>query len=428
MEVFYKRSMSCNYLVLQEPDEEVQDTYQIHILLENQIAGLCACKIQRVDGKELFYYEITGCQTLENLFEARKFKRKDLEELFLAVVRVTENLDGYLMNRDNLFLNPSYIYRNLDNGEYLFLWFPQGSRMADREFQNLTEYILPRIEHQDEQAVTMGYGIYKESVENGLRTEQLKAYIYAETEENSDRNRENPVYEEETEKERERQKILDNFYSEEDEAEQGISFKEKIFACAGVLLLAVLFLAVRNFTDISVGYLCLAMALILAVTGGGVTAWYLFRKRVRTEKKENMSFREWETEETKVEIEKAEVSLPEQKVQAEVGKTVVLHGDSIAVPYLRQADNEYGRQYFLKKEVNVIGKNKDCVDIWLNIATISRIHAKIIRKAEGDFLIDLNSRNGTLLNGRCMNPEEEYLLEDESIIIFAESPFYYHCS
>lgn len=68
------------------------------------------------------------------------------------------------------------------------------------------------------------------------------------------------------------------------------------------------------------------------------------------------------------------------------------------------------------------------MDIWLNVATISRIHAKIVRKTEGDFLIDLNSRNGTLLNGRYINPEEEYLLEDKSIIVFAESRFCYYCS
>lgn len=129
----------------------------------------------------------------------------------MAVVRVMENLDEYLMNRDFLLLHPSYIYRNLDSGAYLFIWFPQGSRMADLEFQNLTEYILPRIDHQDEAAVTLGYGVYKESVESGLRTETLKTYIYTEIQEKKDEWRENPVYEEETEKEKERQKILDDF-------------------------------------------------------------------------------------------------------------------------------------------------------------------------------------------------------------------------
>ncbi|HIX30275.1 MAG TPA: FHA domain-containing protein [Candidatus Blautia stercoravium] len=425
MEVSYKRSMSCSYLVLQEPDEEFQNTYQTHILLENQIVGLCSCKIQKIDGKEFFYYEITGCQTLCNLFETKKFKRKDLEELFLAVVRVMENLDGYLMNRDSLLLNPSYIYRNLDNGEYLFIWFPQGSRMADREFQNLTEYILPRIHHQDEDAVTLGYGIYKESVESGLRTESLKAYIYTEIQEKKDEPRENPVYEEETEKEKERQRILDDFYNAEEE-EQGISLREKVPACTVMILLIVLFLTIRNFTDISVGYLCLGAAALLAVIGGGAAVWYLLGRGVRAEKKKNIPSWEWERAED--EAEKMEMPLQEKEEQEEVGKTVVLHGENAAVPYLQQAENEFGRQYFLQKEVNVIGKKKDCVDIWLNVATISRIHAKIVRKTEGDFLIDLNSRNGTILNGRYINPEEEYLLEDKSTIIFAESRFCYYCS
>ena len=151
----------------------------------------------------------------------------------------------------------------------------------------------------------------------------------------------------------------------------------------------------------------------------------MLRKGVRAEKKKSIS--SWEGEPAEDEAEKIEMPLQEKEEQEEVGKTVVLHGENTAVPYLQQ-DNEFGRQYFLKKEVNVIGKKKDCVDIWLNVATISRIHAKIVRKTEGDFLIDLNSRNGTLLNGRYINPEEEYLLEDKSIIVFAESRFCYYCS
>ena len=152
----------------------------------------------------------------------------------------------------------------------------------------------------------------------------------------------------------------------------------------------------------------------------------MLRKGVRAEKKKSIS--SWEGEPAEDEAEKIEMPLQEKEEQEEVGKTVVLHGENTAVPYLQQDDNEFGRQYFLKKEVNVIGKKKDCVDIWLNVATISRIHAKIVRKTEGDFLIDLNSRNGTLLNGRYINPEEEYLLEDKSIIVFAESRFCYYCS
>ena len=215
MEVSYKRSMSCNYIILQGSEGEALKTYQTRILLENQMPGLLPCKHQKIDGKEHFYYEITGCQTLYHLFENRKFSRKNLETLFLAVVRMMESLDQYLMSRDCLLLNPAYIYQNLDTEDYLFMWFPLGEECADKEFQNLTEYILPRIDHQDEAAVTMGYSVYKEAVEIGLKTERIKEHIYGGMQEKKESRKEDSGDREDTQKEWERQKILDNFYNDE---------------------------------------------------------------------------------------------------------------------------------------------------------------------------------------------------------------------
>ena len=45
--------------------------------------------------------------------------------------------------------------------------------------------------------------------------------------------------------------------------------------------------------------------------------------------------------------------------------------------------------------------------------TISRVHAKIICRNNQTFLIDLNSRNGTELDGEIIQPETEYLLKEE---------------
>ena len=432
MEVSYKRSMSCNYIILQGSEGEALKTYQTRILLENQMPGLLPCKHQKIDGKEHFYYEITGCQTLYHLFENRKFSRKNLETLFLAVVRMMESLDQYLMSRDCLLLNPAYIYQNLDTEDYLFMWFPLGEECADKEFQNLTEYILPRIDHQDEAAVTMGYSVYKEAVEIGLKTERIKEHIYGGMQEKKESRKEDSGDREDTQKEWERQKILDNFYNDEEEAEDRFSLKEKIFAGTGLTLILALFFLLRNVTGISIGKICLVVAVFIAILGGGAGIWYFLESRRKEGRGWDKSYKNIGTEEDEEEGEEetegresGEFIPVVQPDYEEVGKTVVLYGEKESMPYLRQADTEYGRQYFLQKEVNLIGKKRECVDIWLNIPTVSRIHAKIVRKAEGDFLVDLNSRNGTLLNGRYLNPEEEYLLEDGSTLVFAESRLVY---
>ena len=54
MEIWYKRSMSENYMVIPGTELETGETYQIRILLENQVPGLLPCKIQKMNGDEFF--------------------------------------------------------------------------------------------------------------------------------------------------------------------------------------------------------------------------------------------------------------------------------------------------------------------------------------------------------------------------------------
>ena len=89
MEIIFKRNMSCNFAVL-PLENPLKDNYQTRILLENQVHGLLPCKMQRINGKEYLYYEITGSQSLENLYEKGKFDKDTLKELFLQIVSVLE--------------------------------------------------------------------------------------------------------------------------------------------------------------------------------------------------------------------------------------------------------------------------------------------------------------------------------------------------
>lgn len=56
-------------------------------------------------------------------------------------------------------------------------------------------------------------------------------------------------------------------------------------------------------------------------------------------------------------------------------------------------------------------------------ATVSRVHARIRKEEEGYFLADLNSRNGTSVNGRLLRANEEYQLQDEDEVDFAEARY-----
>ena len=111
--------------------------------------------------------------------------------------------------------------------------------------------------------------------------------------------------------------------------------------------------------------------------------------------------------------------------EGETGSTALLQEKETSFAYLEELNQANPERYFLEKEITIIGKWKENVDIWLNIPTVSRLHAKIIRKGQKDVLVDINSRNGTILNNLWLNPEQEYDLQSDDIIIFAQKKFRY---
>ena len=70
------------------------------------------------------------------------------------------------------------------------------------------------------------------------------------------------------------------------------------------------------------------------------------------------------------------------------------------MPGLRQTEGpDRGKVYPIDKDCVILGRHPSC-DIVLEIGAVSRQHARIVRTGSGFFLEDLNSRNGTYLNGQ----------------------------
>lgn len=79
----------------------------------------------------------------------------------------------------------------------------------------------------------------------------------------------------------------------------------------------------------------------------------------------------------------------------------------------------------IDKERFVIGKMKGQVDMVLNLPMISRIHAEIEKREGAYFLVDLNSTNGTFLNGERLEANEYRQLHTGDEICFAGAGYYF---
>ena len=84
-----------------------------------------------------------------------------------------------------------------------------------------------------------------------------------------------------------------------------------------------------------------------------------------------------------------------------------------------------GETIFLTKFPFYVGSLSGYMDYVISQDTVSRFHAKFIRQGKTVLLSDLNSTNGTKVNGRELEVQEQAPLINGDRIWFADAEFVY---
>lgn len=449
MKAEYKRDMNHNYLILYGEKDINTDSYQVRMLVGNIIPSLLKCRIQGVDGKFMMYFDITSKQAVSTLYEEKKLGNEDLRLIFGGFVRVMEEAAEYLINPAQLVLKPQYIFADCEKKELFFCLMPGYDKDIKEQFQLLTEYILPKIDHEDSEAVILGYGVYRRTMENSFHLEHIKEELYrkqnnkeeikTETEKDS---REISVQETGEESLMQSSGMSENFWREE-KTEKTDS--HKLFG-KKVAVFVLILLALAGVTmAISGGYLphqdiSVLLGVVLAGMGGIMLAVLLIRKAKEVYKQPQRESREkpqlsekfvrppineilQEGSDDSIKTMMEKKSLHRER-EEDFGETVVLSAGVVSGP-ASLVSREPGElaPIYLQEELTVIGKLENACDAVIDLPTVSRIHAKIRKREEEYYLSDMNSRNGTIVNGRLLLPEEEYRLQEEDEVDFAQARY-----
>ncbi len=454
MRAEYKRDMNHNYLILYGEDEINTDSYQVRMLVGNVIPSLLKCRIQGMDGRFLVYFDITSKQALSVLYEEKKMGVEDLRLIFGGFVKAMEDAAEYLMNPGQFIISPEYIYTDIEKQEIYFCMMPGYEKDIKEQFQFLTEYILPKIDHQDQDAVILGYGVYKRVMEDSFHLEHIKEELYKtqgqqgttttkaeQMKTESEQRQESEDFNPEEEGFWENEEINQEFVRDGEKSKR-LSLPQK----TGVIVLAAILLCGIAATTL-MGYLpYLETGTILGIIIVLVACVMLFVYVSKIKKKPG-ALRQGREEERdkpkgitgKVPTDQTDQSqntiqsvvkstnkpvVKSSQLHADYGETVVLSAGAVSGPasLVSKEPGELATIY-INEDLTVIGKLETACDAVISLPTVSRIHAKIRKKEDAYYLTDMNSRNGTAVNGRLLLPDEEYRLEPEDEVDFAQARY-----
>ena len=458
MRAEYKRDMNHNYLILHGEEVPDTDSYQVRMLVGNGMPSLLKCRLQGIDGNFLIYYDITSKQSVASMYETKKMGLEDLRLIFGGFVQAMEEMAEYLMNPGQLLVQPEYMYLDVEKKKLYFCCMPGKAGDVREDFRVLTEYILPKIDHEDGDAVILGYGVYRRALEDTFHLEYVKEEIYKGRD---SREKRIPESCKEKEIDKEKGQFREQYENQsgdspwemetsnpfenrdrEDEKKSPVSLRKKIlFSLLGAFVLIITAgAAVLGFLPgLQAGVILSGCAVFL---GTGMLV-YRFRKKHKgsvEKKRGRQEIREiqrepiWKTEQEKESgwqpqmSAEEEMSVPqtleEEPKAKDFGETVVLSAGVVQGPatLVSREPGELATIY-LQEDMTVIGKMETAVDAVIDLPTVSRIHAKIRRRDQEYYLSDLNSRNGTAVNGRLLKEGEDYQLQNEDEVDFAQARY-----
>lgn len=167
MEVSYKRDLSSNYMILKGDDQCAQN-YEVHMITENRIYGFLPCICQNREKSAEYFYEITGRQSMQLLFERQKLGYEQLRTILKELSLALEASAEYLLNMDHILLSPEFLYLSPDLKKLYLCYHPGYQKPIREAFLEWTEYLLSKLDKNDSRGIEFGYDLYQKSLESNF--------------------------------------------------------------------------------------------------------------------------------------------------------------------------------------------------------------------------------------------------------------------
>lgn len=362
----FKQEFDQSFLLLETVEK---GNYKREMIIQNDIEGFLSCKLIHEGEFPYLSYELSGKKSLSKKFQELKMTFADIEELLLSIIQTVKKSREYLLDSKNICLDPDFIYYDIETLKLFLLYDPDSIYEKSFQYRDLAEYLLDKVDHREEAAVKIAYQFYRLSKEDFFSLDVFQGLIEKEKTEGVIENKQ--------------ENSVDSFRDE-----INYNRREK-----------------NSYHDIRFEPESLNIE----------------EKKYKKEKKSFWKFlsnrKRRKEEQIEEEIRQAEQVTLDEYFGDETGSETVFFGDNYI---LKWKEGKFSREYELSDFPIKVGKIKGENIITIEDMSISRIHARFEERKGKIYLQDLNSTNGTIVNGKGLRAGEEIEIKRDDEIQFGK--------
>lgn len=478
----YERDYKSNYLVLNTKNDLFdENNYQVKMLLNNTINGLLPFELRACNDDIKLYYTITSKQPLNVLLLKQSIDYNQIMNLLNSLFNTIKNSSKYMLSSECFVINLDYIYVQPVSFYTHLCYVPDIKQTISitEQLKLLIEYLMSKVDKKDKDAIVLIHKLFSKTRELNFTANDLENIIKnnninineikLEEINNNESNISKSYFEKDNKKYIE--KVLnygDKIVEEKEMLYYPIKYKviAGIIQCAMITLIAVVLLT-NTFVRESTGELdivkLVAFIVLLTVVDIYICMKIFIEKNkvskiIKVEQVIDNELPQVVNEDIDNNLSKAKKTLlymnkkisdyeEETFNKDECGNlniqsdnnlnddlnsiisnyiddeciTTVLSNVNHNIAYI--VDSSTNEKIQLHTLPFIIGKLKNQVDYVINNPTVSRVHAQIIMEENKYYIMDLNSKNGTYVNGESLTGQEKQLINHKDKIRFSNSDY-----
>ena len=383
MDIQYQRNLKNSYMVVIEPGQPLNMDGQLaeKMMQRQQIPGLLHWVTMEHEGDMTFWYQITGLQSLSDWLSHHALDYKLFGHLLSGLLALQEELPRFYLKTEHLLLQTEQIFLDTSGEQVAFCYEPLWNKDPRQSLQELMEQLLPRIDHADKEAVRLAYGLYEKCQE-----ENADVWHYV-----LEQNRGNMCICGKTE----------GAFVTDCPEQKASAQKNSVQECTEHTLTGKSN-AQKKFPGIPekmLGKLPVISAL----------SWVQSLGKKKKEQSEPVYLFEPETEE-----------------EVCVNPTIYLGAKETAEGRLLYRGAGEEQSFVIDGDSFLLGGRNEQADGQIFASGVSRNHARITREEDQYYIEDLNSRNGTYLNGKLLSYKQKCPVKPGDHLRFAREEYVFY--
>lgn len=392
--------------VLQIDELEATGRFGNEMLKYNAVRGILGAELHYVDQEQRCLYQVKDRISLSEYLRRGSIHKMQLADLLEQLIQILSCCQEYFLDEKNLLLQCDFMFWD-ERERQLWIPYVEGyNKNINKGISKFLENCMDTMNHQDKELTFFVYGLHGLSKDSHFDLNKLSDFLAE--------NRKKPACPK-SESKREKDtpppvgEDAPSVFTQPKEIsgqkpEQSWG-KWLVFAAAAVVLIVVLYQA---------GVLQDPLSGEVDVRRGAILLILLLAAAYGYNKKEPGQRR-------------SEGMMGKYKNKSEEATVQLVGTGSDETVVLEQAEEKNGRinlipQDWHREEIKIrkspffIGKDAAKADGIIGEGEVSRLHVKVVADAQGVFLIDQESTNGTFVNGRRLVPWQRCSLKDGDMI------------